>query len=294
MQRQHSDVSAHARGRFEARGARDTRETRVGRGARSFNDALQRSLTHYSVSPPSVSGRSQPTSLGWWVMTQPRIGAGLPPAWHITSTGPSSAGPIGGYLKRGFDIGVASLALVLLSPMLLMAALFIKLTMGGPVLLAHSRVGLNGKVFRCYKFRTMLNDAEEPLRRYLDQTPRGARAWQASKLAPNPHVSAVGQILRKAGIDRLPQLINVLRGDMSWVGPRPVIAAELEYYGTQAADYLKCRPGLTGLWQLSPNCPSYVNRVALDGLYVLNWSLLLDLAILVRTIPAILKFDQTA
>lgn len=293
MQRQHSDVSSHARGSFDARGARDTSETFLGRGARSFSGALQRSLTHHSLSP--ANGRLQPTSLGWWVMTQPRIGADLPPAWHLTSaTGPTSAGPIGGSLKRVFDIGVASLALFLLCPMLLMAALFIKLTMGGPVLLAHSRVGLNGKVFRCYKFRTMVNDAEEPLRRYLDQDPRNAREWQASKLARNPHVTALDQILRKAGIDRLPQLINVLRGDMSCVGPRPVIAAELQRYGAQAADYLKCRPGLTGLWQLSPNCPSYVNRVALDGLYTLNWSLLLDLAILVRTIPAILKFDQTA
>ncbi len=229
-------------------------------------------------------------------MTQPGADAGLPPSWHLTpATGSTSAGPIGGSLKRAFDIGVASLALLLLSPMLLMTALLIKLTTGGPVLFAHSRVGLNGKVFRCYRFRTMVNAAEEPLRGYLDQDPRSAHEWQACKLARNPQVTTLGQILRKAGIDEAPQLINVLRGDMSCVGPRPVVAAELERYGPQAADYLKTRPGLTGLWQVSRrNSPTYANRVALDGLYIRNWSLLLDLAILARAISSILKFDQTA
>ncbi|MFM9849186.1 MAG: sugar transferase [Hyphomicrobiaceae bacterium] len=203
---------------------------------------------------------------------------------------------MGGWLKRSLDIVVASLVLLLLSPLLLMAALCIKLTMGGPVLLAHSRVGLNGKVFRCYKFPAMVNSAEGSLRRHLDQDPRVVREGQdACEPAHDPRVTAFGQILCKAGIDELPQLINVLRGDMSCVGPRPVTARELQRYGAHAADYLKTRPGLTGLWQVSGgNNPSYANRVELDGLYVRNWSMLLDLAILARTIRAIFKFNQTA
>ena len=205
-------------------------------------------------------------------------------------------GPIGGWLKRTLDIVVASLVLVLLSPLLFMTALCIKLTMGGPVLLAHSRVGLNGKVFRCYKFRTMVNNAEERLRRYLDQDPRIVRQGQDDcEMAHDPRVTAFSQILRKAGIDELPQLVNVLRGDMSCVGPRPLTATEFHRYGAQAADYVKTRPGITGLWQVSGRTSSScAHRLELDGLYVRNWSMLLDLAILVRTVPALLKLNQSA
>lgn len=214
-------------------------------------------------------------------MTRP--GATLPPARYATSAnaGSAPAGPVGGSVKRVFDICAASLVLLLLSPMLLMTALLIMLSMGGPVLFAQPRVGLNGRGFRRYKFRAMVNDTEA--RRH------------PCKHAHDPRVTTLGQILRKTRIDELPQLINVLRGDMSCVGPQPVSAADLERYGAQAADYLKTRPGLTGLWQVSGrNSPSCANRVVLDGLYIRNWSLLLDLAILVRTIGAALKFNQTA
>jgi exopolysaccharide production protein ExoY len=229
-------------------------------------------------------------------MTQPGTGLSLPAQMAPSPALTEPAGPIGGTLKRALDIAVASVALVLLAPLLLMTGLLIKVTMGGPVLFAHSRIGLNGKVFRCYKFRTMVNNAEERLRRYLDQDPSVAREWQETcKLAQDPRVTSLGQILRKASIDELPQLINVLRGDMSCVGPRPITAIELQRYGARAADYLKTRPGLTGLWQVSGrNSLSYASRVELDGLYVSNWTMLLDLAILIRTIPAILKFNQTA
>jgi exopolysaccharide production protein ExoY len=130
----------------------------------------------------------------------------------------------------------------------------------------------------------------------LDQYPRITREWQETrKLANGPRVTALGQFLRKARIDDLPQFINVLRGDMSCVGPRPVTAIELRRYEAYAGDYMKTRPGLTGLCQISGrDSLSCAHRVVLDGLYVRNWSILLDLAILVRAIPAILKFDQTA
>ena len=177
-----------------------------------------------------------------------------------------------------------------------MTALLIKITMGGPILFGHSRVGLNGKVFQRYKFRIMANDADEHLRRYLDRDPRIAREWQETrKLANCPHVTPLGQILRKTRIDDLPQFINVLRGDMSCVGPRPVTAIELQRYSAYAVDYMKARPGLTGLGQISGrNSLSCAHRAELDGLYVRNWSMSFDLAILVRAIPSILKFDQAA
>lgn len=297
MQRHHSDLGSHARGSFDGRVVQDTPGTTVARSAKSPRGAAQRRLTRHSISHPASGGDTTPTSLGWWVMTQPAAVLGLRGVEHFApaATDAAPAGPIGGMLKRSFDIGVASLALVLLSPLLLMAALLIKLTMGGPVLLAHSRVGLNGKVFRCYKFPTMATDADDRLRRYLSGDLRMAHpSPQTCGLAGHPHAVALGQILRKAGIDELPQLINVLRGDMSCVGPRPVIASELQRYGAQVADYLKARPGLTGLWQVSGgNSLSCANRIELDGLYVRNWSMFLDLAILVRTIPAVSKINQT-
>jgi exopolysaccharide production protein ExoY len=297
MQRHQSELGSHARGSFDERVVRDTSGRVIARGARSLSGALQRSLAHHSISRPDSIGTTKPTSLGWWIMTQPVAGLTFPPAARdVASAGTEAApaGPVGGALKRVLDIVIASLVLAAVSPLLLMTALVIKLTIGRPVLVAQSRVGLNGKVFPCYKFRTMDNDAEERLRHYLDQDPGTARHGQkACKLAHDPRVTAFGQILRKSGIEELPRLINVLRGDMSCVGPRPVTAAELQHYGARAADYLKSRPGLTGLWQVSGrNGVTYANRVELDGLYARNWSMLLDLAILVRTIPALLKFNQ--
>jgi exopolysaccharide production protein ExoY len=299
MQRHHSELSSHVRGSFDGRVAEDTSGTVITRGTRSLGDALQRSLAHQqSISHPGSSEGAQPTSLGWWIITQPDAGLALAATQHFTSAAAQEApaGPIGGWIKRTLDIVIAALVLGLLSPLFLMTALLIKLTMGGPVLLAHSRVGLNGKVFRCYKFRTMINDAEERLRGHLDQYPRIVRkAQDGCELAHDPRVTAFGQILRKAGVDELPQLINVLRGDMSCVGPRPVTAIELQRYGAQAVDYLKTRPGLTGLWQVSSgNSSSCAHRFELDGLYVRNWSMFLDLAILVRTIAALLKLNQPA
>lgn len=282
MQRHYSNLSSHAHVSLEERAAPRSGAFST-RNSSSFGGALQPS--------PNGSDNALRTSLvGWWAIIRPGTDL-LFPAELASPTGPAPAGPVGGALKRAFDIGVASLVLLLLSPLLLMIALLIKATMGGPILFAHSRVGLNGKVFRCYKFRTMVNDAEEHLRRYLDQDRAVAREWRETcKRAHGPRMTALGQILRKAGIDELPQFINVLRGDMSCVGPRAASSAELQRDGAYAADYLSMRPGLTGLWQITGR---YIHRAELDRLYARNWSLRLDLAILVRTIPAILKADQT-
>ncbi len=203
---------------------------------------------------------------------------------------------LGGLPKRVLDIAVASIALVLLLPMMLMVTALIRLVMGGPVIFAQPRIGLGGRVFTCYKFRSMVANGEEVLHRHLAANPAAAREWtETRKLAHDPRVGCLGNILRKSSIDELPQLFNILRGDMSLVGPRPVVPDELEYYGRHVQSYLKARPGLTGVWQISGrNRLSYADRVAKDRHYVRHWSLAVDVAVLIKTIPAILKFSETA
>jgi exopolysaccharide production protein ExoY len=204
--------------------------------------------------------------------------------------------PLGGLPKRIVDITVASIALILLLPLMLIVTALIRMVMGGPVIFAQKRIGLGGRQFSCFKFRTMVADGDEILRRHLDANPQAAQEWKETrKLANDPRVGCLGNILRKSSIDELPQLFNVLRGDMSLVGPRSVVPDELAYYGRHVRAYLKARPGLTGVWQVSGrNRLSYAARVARDRLYVRHWSLAVDLAVLIKTIPAILKFSETA
>ena len=200
--------------------------------------------------------------------------------------------PLGGTLKRAVDLFIATLTLLFLAPMLLLIALLIKLTMKGPLLYSQSRVGHRGKVFTCYKFRTMVADADERLEQFLNKNPAAACEWAENrKLMNDPRVTKFGHLLRRSSLDELPQLINVIRGDMSCVGPRPVVMAEIARYGTYAREYFAARPGLTGLWQVSGrNTTTYARRIALDRYYVRRWSMLLDLEILVSTIPAVLNF----
>ncbi|SJM32219.1 Undecaprenyl-phosphate galactose phosphotransferase [Mesorhizobium delmotii] len=204
--------------------------------------------------------------------------------------------PLGGWAKRLLDLMVASTALILASPILVLIPLLIKATTGGPVLFVHRRIGFNGKAFDCYKFRTMVPNAEEVLERHLSCNPQAAQEWAANqKLKCDPRILFLGNMLRKSSLDELPQLFNILRGDMSCVGPRPVVADELQRYGAASHEYLKTRPGLTGLWQINGrNMTEYSHRVLLDMQYVRTWSLRRDLSILMRTIPAIMKFDQTS
>lgn len=204
--------------------------------------------------------------------------------------------PLGGWRKRALDVAVASTALVLALPLMIVAALLIKITAGGPVLFAHRRIGFNGKPFNCYKLRTMVEGAEQVLEEHLARDPRAAEEWrQSQKLKKDPRITLLGQLLRKSSFDELPQLVNVLRGEMSCVGPRPIVADELPRYGFIAGDYLRTRPGLTGLWQISGrNDVDYANRVCLDAQYVQNWSLWNDVVILAWTVVTVMRFDRTS
>lgn len=204
--------------------------------------------------------------------------------------------PLGGRSKRMMDVTVALVALVLAAPVMLVVALLILMTDGAPVIFSHSRVGFNGKRFACYKFRTMVANSEQVLADYLASNPEAAKEWgQNWKFKNDPRITFLGHILRKSSLDELPQLINVLRGDMSCVGPRPVVPDELQRYGTCAIDYLQTRPGLTGLWQVTGrDTIDYPSRVSIDSSYVRNWSIWADVVILARTVFAVMKFDHAS
>ena len=204
--------------------------------------------------------------------------------------------PVGGWRKRLLDIVLSLGALVILSPLMLMVALAIMLTDGWPVFFGHNRIGYNGKEFRCFKFRTMLRDGDAVLAQHLRDNPQAAIEWQETqKLVHDPRVTLIGKLLRKTSLDELPQFFNVLRGDMSLIGPRPVVADELERYGEKAASYKQARPGISGLWQVSGRSNlNYHDRVRLDSQYVSEWSLLTDLVILFKTIPAVMRIGETS
>jgi exopolysaccharide production protein ExoY len=197
--------------------------------------------------------------------------------------------PIGGLAKRTFDMTSAALALVVFSPLFLMIMALVKFSDKGPVFYGHSRIGHKGRMFKCLKFRTMAVNGDELLRNYLRDNPEAADEWRRTrKLRDDPRVTAVGRVLRKLSLDELPQLLNILRGEMSVVGPRPVVDDELKVYDSSAIFYLQTRPGLTGLWQISGrNDVSYESRIAFDTQYVQNWSLVKDVSIILRTIPAV-------
>jgi exopolysaccharide production protein ExoY len=202
--------------------------------------------------------------------------------------------PLGGLTKRTTDIVVALAGLLLAAPVMLFVALLIKATSPGPVIFAHGRVGFGGRSFNCYKFRTMVTDADRRLAEHLARDPEAAREWsEARKLRRDPRITLIGRMLRKSSLDELPQLFNILRGDMSCVGPRPIVHDELEHYGTCAGEYLQTRPGLTGLWQVTGRSNTdYSIRVSLDSHYVRNWSLTTDAFILVRTVFAVMRFNE--
>jgi exopolysaccharide production protein ExoY len=196
---------------------------------------------------------------------------------------------IGGVWKRGFDICGALAGLIALSPLFLMLAAMVKLSDGGSVFYRHGRIGRNGQVFDCLKFRTMVPNGDEVLAAHLARFPDARDEWLATrKLKDDPRVTRLGIVLRKLSLDELPQIFNILLGDMSIVGPRPVVKKELELYGNAKSYYLKSRPGLTGLWQISGrNDVSYEQRVAYDMHYVENWSIVFDMKIILRTVPVV-------
>ncbi|MFC1508017.1 undecaprenyl-phosphate galactose phosphotransferase WbaP [Pseudomonadota bacterium] len=195
-------------------------------------------------------------------------------------------------VKRAFDIIVSSLLLALLSP--LFAYIGWKVSRdGGSSTFGHERVGFNGKKFKCLKFRSMVMNSQEVLKELLDSDPEARAEWDKDfKLKNDPRITSIGHFLRKTSLDELPQLWNVLRGEMSLVGPRPIIDEELERYEDDADYYLMAKPGMSGLWQVSGrNDVDYATRVYLDSWYVKNWSLWYDIAILFKTVGVVLKRD---
>ncbi|TPL83613.1 sugar transferase [Mesorhizobium sp. B2-3-12] len=194
------------------------------------------------------------------------------------------------------DLVIAGATLVFAAPVMILVVLLIKITTGGPAIFSHSRIGFGGRSFNCYKFRSMVRNSNEVLNAYLDANPVARKEWEEThKIRNDPRVTLLGRLLRKSSLDELPQLINILRGDMSCVGPRPIVTDELRRYGEHQAEYLGARPGLTGLWQVSGRSSmDYDNRVALDSHYVRNWSVWLDVVILLRTIVAVMRVDRAS
>ena len=192
-------------------------------------------------------------------------------------------------MKRFVDIVVASLAIILLAPLSSVIAAII-VADGGKVIFGHERVGLNGLPFKCLKFRSMKLNSQELLTDLLANDHEARAEWNEHyKLKDDPRITWFGNFIRRSSIDELPQLINVLKGDMSLVGPRPVMVEELQRYGDYASEFLSVKPGVTGLWQVSGrNDLDYEQRVALDIDYVRNHNLFMDMSILIRTVWVVL------
>jgi Undecaprenyl-phosphate galactose phosphotransferase WbaP len=201
---------------------------------------------------------------------------------------PAPGGKIYHFIKRVFDVVGASLAIVFFAPFIIVIIACARFS-GGPALFKHRRVGQGGKFFHCIKFRTMVPNADQVLQNLLNSDRAVKEEWlRDHKLRDDPRVTQVGRFLRRTSLDELPQLWNVLRGEMSLVGPRPVVPDELSRYGNKVATFLSARPGITGLWQISGrNDTDYRRRVALDVCYVRSRSLLLDVYILFKTLPVV-------
>lgn len=194
-------------------------------------------------------------------------------------------------MKRIFDLIITTCGVICLSPVFVFLAILIKLDSKGPVIFAHRRIGQNGNPFPCLKFRTMCQDADVKLKEYLAANPEARKEWEAEfKLKDDPRVTRVGRVLRRTSLDELPQLFNVLRGQMSLVGPRPIITDEIPKYGEYFKDFAMVPPGITGMWQVNGRSDTtYEERVQMDSWYVRNWSVWLDIMLLWRTVGVVLS-----
>lgn len=193
-------------------------------------------------------------------------------------------------LKRIFDICFSLLGMIVILPVSLIICICILIeSPGAAPIFKHYRVGRMGKLFPCYKFRSMIPHAQEKLKDYLAKNPEAQREWNTFyKLKNDPRITKVGKILRKTSLDELPQIINVLKGEMSLVGPRPIIKDELHYYGKNVRDYYSVLPGITGMWQANGRSDTgYAERVSLDVWYIRNWSIWIDIALICKTIKAV-------
>jgi Undecaprenyl-phosphate galactose phosphotransferase WbaP len=197
------------------------------------------------------------------------------------------------FVKRLFDITVSILAMPLLLPLIGIIGAAIRLETPGPAIYAHDRIGKNGETFRCYKFRTMQKDAEERLKEILGNDREVRTEWEKNwKLKDDPRITKIGSFLRKTSLDELPQVFNVIKGEMSLVGPRPYLMRELNIVKQQLQVICSTKPGITGLWQVSGRSDTgYEHRVKLDAWYVMNWSLWFDIAIIFKTIRVVAKME---
>lgn len=191
--------------------------------------------------------------------------------------------------KRIFDLILTIIGGILISPILLILAVVVGVDNKGRIIFAHRRVGRKGKPFPCYKFQTMVPNAQERLEEYLAKNPEARKEWEESfKLTNDPRVTKLGAFLRKTSLDELPQLWNVLMGDMSLVGPRPIVAKEVKFYGENIEEYYMVPPGITGLWQVNGRSDTtYEERVGMDTWYVRNWSVWIDLVYLFKTVKTV-------
>jgi exopolysaccharide production protein ExoY len=197
--------------------------------------------------------------------------------------------PVGGAAKRIIDVVGSLLLIMLLAPVMVGAAILVRLLVGRPIILPQKRIGLGGDSFVCYKFRTMVVGGDMVLGRYPAANPA------AAELRDDPRACSIAKVLRKSNLDELPQLFNVLRGDMSLVGPHPIVDDETRNYGPYFEECFQARPGLSGLWQVSGrNCVSYKHRVALDRYYARRWSIWLDMRIILKTMTTVFSFHQTS
>jgi exopolysaccharide production protein ExoY len=193
-------------------------------------------------------------------------------------------------MLRAFDLIIAISALVFFAPIMTIVAIVVKLEDGGPILFGHKRVGEGGQSFKCLKFRSMRTNAAELLRNILETDPAARAEWdQDQKLRNDPRVTRVGDFIRRWSLDELPQLFNVVRGEMSIVGPRPIVEAEMVRYGRYIRNYTNVTPGITGMWQVfGRNDVSYEQRVIYDVFFSRRRSVALYIKLLVMTIPAVL------
>lgn len=191
---------------------------------------------------------------------------------------------------RSLDIVASLVALIVFAPVMLAIAIAIKLLDPGPVFFRHRRIGRNGEYFACWKFRTMVVDADERLARLLSQDDAAAKEWDENqKLRNDPRITPLGRFLRRSSLDELPQLFNIISGEMSIVGPRPIVDDEVQRYGERFALYCAVRPGLTGLWQISGRSDTrYFERVLLDARYVSSRTLLRNVKIIILTVPRVI------
>ncbi len=200
------------------------------------------------------------------------------------------ARPVNRWIKTIFDYVLTITGTIAISPILIVIALWIYKDSPGPVIFKHRRIGKNGKEFNCYKFRSMCVDAKEKLEQLLANDPEARAEWEKDfKLKNDPRITKSGAFLRKTSLDELPQIFNVLKGEMSLVGPRPIIRDEMERYGEYIDDYLMVKPGITGMWQVSGRSDiDYAERVLLDSWYTRNWSVWLDITLLFKTFKVVL------